>query len=350
MLNDSESHKLEMTPTQKALDKNKFTVITCGAGLNFTALITEWHRREMPRPDLIIFADTGSERARTYQHIVVVNNWLMSIGYPEITVVFVKDKESQNQVKLHELCLKTKTLPAPAFGFKSCSMRFKVEQVDKFLNNYAPSKSIWGKFRKLSEIKNKITRIVGFDFGEGHRTYNADCDKYDVVYPLVDWEIDREDCEEIVANSQLPLPIKSSCYMCPNMKSREIVEMAKNEPEALNAALKVEDAFLSSDNAKGRYVSVEILRRIDDNSMIGIVSDMEKKEVNYLLGNIEVNKNAGGLDLEEYQPKAVAYIVNETIWQPSKIRGLGRSHSWREVLANPELQVGSEQNCICSEV
>ena len=69
----------------------------------------------------------------------------------------------------------------------------------------------------------------------------------------------------------------------------EILEMAKNEPESLKAALEIEDRFLNSSEAKGRYVETKVLRRLDDKSLIGIVDDMQKNvtfestEVFYLL-------------------------------------------------------------------
>lgn len=273
----------------------------------------------------------------------------MSIGWPQIVRCHVKDKATGDQVKLHELCLKTSTLPPPAFGFKSCSLRFKLEQVDIFLNNYQPSKAIWGKYRKLTDIKNKITRVVGFDTDEDHRVIDGDCNKYNVVYPLIDWDMSRVDCVSHINSSPLPMPIKSSCYMCPNMKAPEIREMAINEPEALKMALKVEDAYLKSNAAKGRKVKKAVLRRLDDKSMIGIIEDMDKKEVAYLLGDIETNFEAGGLALDFIQPEPVAYISNEDTWQPSKVRGLARSYSWREVLANPELNVGSDMPCMCND-
>ena len=339
-----------MSDLEIALEKNNFTVITCGGGVNFTALIYEWYKRKMPRPDLIIFADTGSERPRTYQHITIMNNWLFSVGYPQITICHVQDAKTGDQVKIHDLCLKTKTLPPPAFGFKSCSLRFKTEQVDKFLNNYTPTKNVWGKYTRLSQIKNKVTRVIGFDAGEDHRVGNFSCEKYDVVFPLVEWDIDREECEEIIKDSPLPKPIKSSCYMCPNMKTEEIMEMAENDPESLNAALAVEDAYLSSDNAKGRHVDVELLRNIETNELIGLVNDMDKIKLNYLLGIKPTPKTyEDEFDLSSSELKATAYISKEKVYQPSKIRGLGRTHSWREVLANPQLNVGNDANCVCSE-
>jgi hypothetical protein len=338
-----------MLTTEQALQQNNFTVLTCGGGVNFTALILEWFSRGLKKPDLIVFADTGSERERTYQHLTIINNWLLSIGWPQIKRCHVRDGKTKEQVKLHELCLKSSTLPPPAFAGKSCSLRFKVEQVDIFINNHLPAKEAWGKYRKLTDIKNKITRVVGFDAGEDHRRKDADCDKYNVIYPLMDWDIDRDDCIEIIKKSSLPLPIKSSCYMCPNMKAPEIREMALNEPEALKKALEVEDAFLKSDNARGRHIDAKLLRRIEDDSLIGIIADMDKKEVDFLLGDIEVNVKGGGLDLDFMQPEPVAYVSIEKIWTPSKVRGLGRSYSWREVISNPELNVGSDMPCMCND-
>ena len=337
-----------MITLDEAINKNNFTVLTCGGGLNFTALIYEWYKRKLKAPDLIIFADTGSERQRTYTHITSVNNWLLSIGWAQIITVNTQNTKGE-QVKLNELCLKTNTLPPPAFGFKSCSLRFKVEQVDKFLNNNQASRGVWGKFNKLSEIKNKITRVVGFDAGEDHRVIDASCYKYDVVFPLVEWDIDRHECLEIVRESPLNVPIKSSCYMCPNMKSAEIFEMQKNDPESLRLALEIEDNYLKSEKAKGRKVDMDVLRRIDDKSIIGIVKDMKQAEVSYLLGLSASTGDDEGFDFGEYTHKAVAYISSEKMWQKSQVKGLGRNHSWREDLNNLGLNVGSDQPCVCSE-
>ena len=46
--------------------------------------------------------------------------------------------------------------------------------------------------------------------------------KYTKVYALMDWGWTREDCIAAIQQEGLPLPGKSSCFFCPNIKKREI--------------------------------------------------------------------------------------------------------------------------------
>jgi len=62
-------------------------VVAYGMGVDSTAMLVGWHARGLPRPDAILFADTGSEKPETYAYLDVINAWLRSIGYPEVTVV-----------------------------------------------------------------------------------------------------------------------------------------------------------------------------------------------------------------------------------------------------------------------
>src|SRR5580658_8213180 len=61
-------------------------VVCYGAGRDSTALLVGLWQRGI-RPDLILFADVGAERQATYDFIPVMNRWLKSVGFPEITVV-----------------------------------------------------------------------------------------------------------------------------------------------------------------------------------------------------------------------------------------------------------------------
>lgn len=238
-------------------------VITYGGGTNSTAMIIEMHKRNN-KWDAIIFADTGGERPHTYKFIKTFNDWLKSKGYQEIIIVKRTNKFGKIET-LEEECLNQNTLPSVVFGFKTCSQKYKIQPVNKFLNNWKPAK----EYLKTGE---KIIKAIGIDAGESHRAKDFPDKKYTQWYPLVEWGIDREDCIDIIKAEGLPLPGKSSCFFCPNMKQWEILQL---HCELKSRAVKMEDqAELTNMKGLGRDWSWKSLIRGDD-----LQIDMFEKEM-----------------------------------------------------------------------
>lgn len=218
------------------------TVVSYGAGTNSTAMLIGLHERGA-LPDLILFADTGGERPETYEHLTVVNEWCESIGFPQIVTV-----KSPN-VTIEEDCFTRKTLPAIAFGFKTCSLRWKKEPQDKYLRN--------------SGMKDAI-RLIGIDMDEHHRVREFP----NTRYPLIEWGWGRDECIEAIDRAGLPQPGKSSCFFCPSMKVNEILELKRKHPDLLQRALAMEaNAELTSVKGLGRNFSWAEVVKYDDQQM-----------------------------------------------------------------------------------
>lgn len=191
-------------------------IVSYGAGTNSTALLIEmWKRGE--KVDAITFADTGGERAETYDHVRLFSAWCIARGLPEIVTV----KKGGKVETLEENCLRMKMLPSVVYGFKSCSLKYKAEPQDKFYNNYEPAREEWAAGRK-------IVKCLGFDAGEPQRAKPREDGKYICRYPLVEWGIDRDGCVASIIGAGLPLPGKSSCFFCPNSKPAEILAMPRD--------------------------------------------------------------------------------------------------------------------------
>ena len=62
-------------------------IISYGMGLDSTAMLIEMHNRGWAAPDAIVFSDTGGEKPETYAYLDIINGWLRSVGWPEVTVV-----------------------------------------------------------------------------------------------------------------------------------------------------------------------------------------------------------------------------------------------------------------------
>lgn len=220
-------------------------IASYGGGTNSTAMLIEFAKRGL-WVDLILFADTGAEKPYTYKYIETFSRWLAIHQMPEIT--FVKKVRKNGEIlTLEQDCIEKKTLPSLAYGFKTCSQKYKIAPQDKYCNNWDLAKAEWKAGRKL-------TKLIGFDADESHR-YLADYtnDKYEYRYPLVEWDMGRDECLETIRNAGLCLPGKSACYFCPSSKPSEIRQLANNYPHLIEKAIAMEqNAELTSVKGLGR--------------------------------------------------------------------------------------------------
>lgn len=225
------------------------TMVSYGAGTNSTAMLIEMVNRG-EQVDVITFADTGGERAETYRYVDLFSDWLVTKGFPPITRV----KKGGRPETLEENCLRMKMLPSVAYGWKSCSMKYKVEPQDAFANNWPPAKEAWA-------AGEKIIKCIGFDAGEPQRAKLSEDKKYQWRYPLIEWDMGREECISSIRGAGLPLPGKSSCFFCPNSKPQEILALP---PELKLRAIAIEqNAELTSIEGLGRRWRWEDLIRND---------------------------------------------------------------------------------------
>ena len=197
-------------------------VVAYGLGVDSTAVLVGMHARG-ERPDLILFADTGNEKDETYAYLPVINEWLRKVGFPEVIVVtnVVKTfKHYPPYATLGENCLTNGTLPSLAFGFKSCSLKWKVAPQNRYVDDWAPAVECWA-------AGGKVRKVIGYDDSAADRKRFAHSvgvkdEKYDYEYPLITWGWDRDRCKVEIVAAGLPVPPKSACYFCPATKAEEL--------------------------------------------------------------------------------------------------------------------------------
>jgi hypothetical protein len=201
-----------------------------GGGTNSVAMSVGLYERGI-RPNEILFADTGAEKPHTYEHIELMQKWCESVGFPQITILRATGKT------LEQDCLDRHALPAIAYGFKTCSQRWKVQPQQVYINSYG---------------KHDYVKLVGIDCDEPHRVK----DYPDTRYPLIEWGWGRDECIAAIKRHNLPLPGKSACFFCPSTKVHEIKWLSRNLPEYAERALALEaNADLESIRGLGRTFS-----------------------------------------------------------------------------------------------
>src|SRR5262245_50226764 len=253
-------------------------VVSYGAGVDSTAMLVGMWARGI-RPDLILFADTGSEQPSTYAYLFTMQSWLESVGFPSITVVR-RTPPKAPYTTLEGQCEANAQMPSLAYGGKSCSIEWKAKPQHKFLKTWAPALACWargekvcraigfddsGADQKRSAHCNRVQFAIGLDDSAADRKRarkarsryaggGLEADKFAYSYPLQEWNWNREQCIEVIRAAGLPVPIKSSCYFCPAMKKPEVVALATNQPALFAKAVAIEARWQASKNGPAERI------------------------------------------------------------------------------------------------
>ena len=73
--------------------------------------------------------------------------------------------------------------------------------------------------------------MIGFDWDEKHRAKIHSDKGEEYRHPLIENEITRKQCKEIIKSHDLPVPIKSGCFICPFQRVGQLRELRKKHPE-----------------------------------------------------------------------------------------------------------------------
>ncbi len=222
-------------------------MVADGMGVDSTAMLVGLHNRGI-RPDAVIHADTGDEHPETNAYREERRRWLAEVGFPDLTIVkrsasgLSKRKRRDGKVgvsysTLGENCIANATLPGLAFGFKSCSVKWKIEPQNRWTKTWGPARRTWGHGQR-------VVKLIGYDAGpkdakRGHEL--GDDTEYTYLYPLREWGWDRGCCIVEILRAGVKLPRKSACIYCPAAQTWEIAELVRDYPDLADYVIMLED-------------------------------------------------------------------------------------------------------------
>jgi len=192
------------------------TILSFGAGLQTTALAILVAEKKLA-VDAVIFADTGCEKPETYSYME--DYTLPMLKDTGVEFITVRNEQPHYQGGLYEYLWWKKELPS--FIYRDCTTHFKV----RVLNRYA----------------KRCTHLIGFSIDEAHRAKNRHGN--DLRYPLIEMGLSVGDCRDIIQNQGFPLPLKSSCYICPFQPYVEWNWLKNNHPELFQKAIDLEERY-----------------------------------------------------------------------------------------------------------
>ena len=231
--------------TSLGLPTGQPVIVNYGGGVDSTAMLVAMVKAGV-KPDLIIFADPGSEKLETYAYVDFFDGWLQQQGFPAITRV-AYSPVSAPYTTLEGNVLANQTLPAISFRKKNCTLKFKAAVMDSFIlgiSRGVNKKEGWAPAIESLSKGIKPVKAIGYDFGpiDSCRSVNlTEDDHFRYLYPLRNLKWSREDCITAIKRAGLPQPIKSACFYCSSSKPWELNWLAAEHPELLVRSLLIED-------------------------------------------------------------------------------------------------------------
>lgn len=168
-----------------------------------------------------VFVHHGTDWPETYQYVAGFQWWLKANGHKPITVLRPKVRTKDGIVfeNLYNYYAYTKTIPTRIS--RACTDRFKVTTLQKY-------------------FVTPCFCYIGIDADEAHRAKPSYKKGIEIRWPLIEHEIGRAGCIEIIKNNGLPVLPKSGCYICPFMRRSEYQRLRRQEPGLFCAAQKLE--------------------------------------------------------------------------------------------------------------
>lgn len=189
-----------------------------GAGVQTTACLILY----IDKYDKVIFADTADEAPETYEYI---RDYLQ----PYAGRRWVSVKSDRNDSLLKH-CMDNKIIPLMTKRW--CTTDFKIKPINKYLRTVLKATH-----------KNPVYTHIGFSIDESHRAnFSKKNPKYSILtYPLLDDEITRHQCYDIIKQHGWPVPPKSGCYYCPFMGKKRIRELKVSHPDLFEKVIQLEE-------------------------------------------------------------------------------------------------------------
>ncbi|WP_309140952.1 hypothetical protein [Novosphingobium sp. G106] len=157
-----------------------------GAGVDSTAMIIELVARGSP-PDVVLMADTGSERPETDAFVPIFREWMDRHGV-ENHIVRYEPRRFKHWPPYHSLLenlLTNGTLPSINFGRHSCSQKRKIAPQDAWAELWPAAQAAWAR-------GDRVVKLIGYDCSTAdNRRYahqEGHCDpRFAFRYPLREW-------------------------------------------------------------------------------------------------------------------------------------------------------------------
>ncbi len=220
--------------------RNRLQVLSSGGGTQSNCMIVLIAMGALPKPDLIVMADTEYEASNVFCY---QKDYIQPICERMGVEYVIVRRSDWTDADVRFKANSDTTLPAFFTEYEGrdidgrcgkqpgfCSDKWKKDPIHRYLNDR------YGK----NELSGRgVDFWIGMSFDEARRVkYPAG--KWQKRYPLFEAQIMREQAIKIVEEHGLPEPPRSACWMCPNRHDDEWQWMQENVPGDMISAIEFE--------------------------------------------------------------------------------------------------------------
>tara|TARA_R100000697_G_scaffold122816_2_gene153279 strand:+ start:448 stop:1320 length:873 start_codon:yes stop_codon:yes gene_type:complete len=254
----------------------KLRILSLGAGVQSSTMALMANEGAFgPLPDYAIFADTGWEPKKVYEHL----EWLKTqLNYP---VIICKNHLKSGSIKediINEINKEKGFLHIPFFakntdtgkigiGPRQCTRNYKITPINRRIRHL-----IGLRDRQRFPRNIWVEVWVGISTDEAMRMKPSREKWIKNIWPLIDKNMSRQACLDWYDGKNYRTPAKSSCIGCPYHDNTLWNEIKKESPEEFEEACKIDDLMRHSANNKNieRYLHrrAEPLRSIDFDKLL----------------------------------------------------------------------------------
>lgn len=195
--------------------------------------------RYAPGDFLVIMSDTGDEHDYTIKYVEYIKKVCKqhNIEFHHLT----SDKGYHRKSWTGLIEWQKRTGNIVMLGVKSCTDNLKIVPIYKFLDEWVSKKydlPYNGRKQSIKAFRDKFSQninvIIGISKGEEKRIKKAKEREYDIktsqwkscitpIYPLIDLEMGRTECQDFIRSCNHPVPPPSNCMRCPYMSDVELL-------------------------------------------------------------------------------------------------------------------------------
>ena len=211
-------------------DGADYEVLSLGVGIQSSTLwLMNIAGLIQPRAEFAVFADTGWERAGSYEYLEYLNEKSLEAGFAPPMVVTAgnirSDMLRSGDAHFDHMPLFTDSGKKKAGMLRrQCTKHYKIDIIKR-------------EVRSLFGMKRRF-QWIGFSMDEIDRRNDSNFPQYiRPRYPLLERRWDRQDCKDWLTANGHPVPVKSACRGCPYMHDTQWGDMKQNYPEEFHDAV-----------------------------------------------------------------------------------------------------------------
>jgi len=166
-----------------------------------------------------IFVDHGGDLPETYEYV----DYFVKTGRP-VTILkphVFRKKYGKSWDNLYDYMLELHLVPS--IQFRWCTGDFKVKTIERY-------------------CERPCFQHIGIDAGESKRAKMNSAKGVESRWLLIEHDIDRDGCKEMITAAGLPVPPKSGCWFCPYQGPAQFRRLRREHPDLFCKAQKLEAA------------------------------------------------------------------------------------------------------------